>query len=195
MNTHDLTIAIKHEAERLGFDHCRIVPIGAAPHADFFDGWLGLGRAGEMAYLAQHREKRRFPARLADPDMGEFRSLIVLAVNYHQFDLPPALRDDPSRGLIAAYAWGDDYHELIRPRLVELDASIRKSTGRQTPGKCLVDTGPVLERDWAQAAGIGFTGKNCCTIHAQEGSWLLLATVLVPEALAYDPWMEFTGGD
>ena len=133
------------------------------------------------------RTKRRRPDLLAEGEAGPFRSLIVLAVDYHQFDLPPALRDDPSRGLIASYAWGDDYHEIIRPLLYDLDGFIRSRTGRTTLGKCLVDTGPVLERDWAHVAGIGFTGKNCCTIDPAAGSWLLLATVLVPETLTYAP--------
>ena len=101
--------------------------------------------------------------------------------------MPATVRDDPSRGIIASYAWGDDYHELIRPRLYELDAFIRTQTGRNTVGKCLVDTGPVLERDWAQQAGIGFMGKNCCTIASQSGSWLLLASLIIPEELSYDP--------
>jgi epoxyqueuosine reductase len=183
----DLTTTIKQMASELGFDHCRITPVGEAPHADFFDGWLAAGRAGEMHYLARHVEKRRNPARLAEAGLPPFRSLIVLAVNHHQFDLPAAIRTDPSRGLIASYAWGDDYHEIIRPLLYEVDGAIRQRSGRTTPGKCLVDTGPVLERDWAQRAGVGFTGKNCCTIHPIDGSWLLLATILVPEVLNYDP--------
>ncbi|MFO7633256.1 MAG: tRNA epoxyqueuosine(34) reductase QueG, partial [Caldilinea sp.] len=132
--------------------------------------------------LDRNREKRRFPALLAEPSTPPFQTMIVLGVNYHQFDLPPEVRDDPRRGVIASYAWGDDYHEIIRPLLYELDAFIRAQTGRASLGKCLVDTGPVLERDWA-AAGIGFTGKNCCTIHPLVGSWLLLAVVLVPEKL------------
>jgi len=183
----NLTSAIKQMAQHLGFDACRILPIGPAPHADFFVAWLAQKHSGEMTYLERHVEKRRAPHLLADEEQPAFHSLIVLAVNYHQFDLPPAVRDEPSRGLIAAYAWGDDYHELIRPRVYELDGFIRTQTGRTTPGKCLVDTGPVLERDWAHQAGIGFTGKNCCTIHPADGSWLLLATILVPEVLVYDP--------
>jgi epoxyqueuosine reductase len=139
-----------------------------------------------MAYLARFVEKRRTPQLLAEGDQP-FRSLIVLAVDYQQGMLPPAILNDPSRGIIASYAWGDDYHEIIRPLLYELDAFIRKQTGRLTLGKGLVDTGPVLERDWAHRAGIGFTGKNCCTIHPQLGSWLFLATLLVPEVLHYDP--------
>ncbi len=181
-----LASAIKREARRLGFDHCRILPVGQAPHADLFTAWVAQGRAGEMAYLERNLDARRQPALLVASDVPVPRSLIVLAVDYHQFDLPSALRDDPSRGIIASYAWADDYHAIIRPLLYELDAFVRTQTGRTTPGKCLVDTGPVLERDWAHQAGIGFTGKNCCTIHPQAGSWLLLATLLLPEILDYD---------
>lgn len=186
-STARLTAAIKQEASRLGFDLCRVLPLTTAPHADFFDQWVAAGRTGEMTYLERNREKRRDPQLLVEAGLPEARSLIVLGVNYSQFALPPSLRDDPSRGLIASYAWGDDYHEIIRPALYELDAFIRTQTGRTTPGKCLVDTGPVLERDWAQRAGLGFVGKNTCLIHPQLGSWLLLATILIPEPLAYDP--------
>jgi epoxyqueuosine reductase len=182
----NLATLIKREAHRLGSDLCRIVPVAQAAHGEFYRNWLELGRAGEMGYLERNVEKRENPALLAEH--GEpFRSLIVLGVDYHRFDLPPALRDDPSRGIIASYAWGDDYHEIIRPLLHELDGFIRGQTGRTDLGKGLVDTGPVLERDWAMQAGLGFTGKNCCTIHPTQGSWLFLATLLVPEALPPDP--------
>ncbi|MEZ4708502.1 MAG: DUF1730 domain-containing protein [Caldilineaceae bacterium] len=191
MTTHaNLSARIKHAAHDLGFDLCRILPITPAtqaPHAAFFETWLELGRAGEMHYLARHQAKRRAPDLLAEPGAPPYRSLIVLGVDYHQFDLDPAIRNDPSRGLIASYAWGDDYHDIIRPLLYELDAALCQWSGRTTHGKCLVDTGPVLERDWAHAAGLGFTGKNCCTIHPSRGSWLFLAVILVPEVLAYDP--------
>ncbi len=140
-----------------------------------------------MEYLARQPALRRSPVLLAAPGTPPLRSLLALTVDYHQFELPPAVLADPGRGIIARYAWGDDYHDLIRPLLFALDAFIRAQTGRQTLGKCLVDTGPVLERDWAQAAGVGFAGKNCCTIAPGEGSWLLLATVLVPELLPPDP--------
>ena len=186
MSDRVLSTAVKREARRLGFDFCRIVSVEEAAHADFYVDWLGLGRAGEMAYLARNVEKRRNPALLAEVG-APFRSLIVLGVDYHRFDLAPHILADPARGIIARYAWGDDYHEIIRPLLYALDGFVRAQTGRSTPGKGLVDTGPVLERDWAQRAGVGFTGKNCCTIHAQQGSWLLLATLLVPEQLACDP--------
>ncbi|MBX3050113.1 MAG: DUF1730 domain-containing protein [Caldilineaceae bacterium] len=182
----ELAARIKREAARLGSDLCRIVSVGRATHGEFYQRWLELGRAGEMGYLERNVEKRENPALLAE-EGDPFRSLIVLGFDYHRFDLSPALRDDPSRGIVASYAWGDDYHEIIRPLLYELDAFIRAQTGRASLGKGLVDTGPVLERDWAMQAGLGFTGKNCCTIHPERGSWLILATLLVPEALPPDP--------
>ncbi len=182
-----LHLAIKEEAVRLGFDLCRILPITTAPHIDFFEAWIGADRAGEMGYLARNLAKRRDPRRLVATDQPTPATMIVLGVNHHQFDLPPTVRADPSRGLIASYAWGDDYHELIRPQLFALDHFICTRSGRTTQGKCLVDTGPVLERDWAQQAGIGFVGKNCCLIHPTLGSWLLLATILIPETPTPDP--------
>jgi epoxyqueuosine reductase len=190
MTAQTLAHTVKETAAHLGFDFCRIIQIGpgtAAPHADFFERWLDLGRVGEMGYLARHGKKRRLPALLAEETEASFHSMIVLGVDYHRFDLPPEVLDDPSRGIIARYAWGDDYHEIIRPLLYELDGAIRKISGRSAQGKGLVDTGPVLERDWAMQAGLGFTGKNCCTIHPGMGSWLLLATLLIPEEVAPDP--------
>ncbi len=181
-----LSESIRRQALALGFDHCHFTAVGEAAHADFFEQWVELGRPGEMGYLTRNQEKRRRPALLAE-DGIVYRTLVVLAVNYHQFELPPALRDDPSRGIIASYAWGGDYHEIVRPLLHQLDAFIAEASGRTTRGKCLVDTGPVLERDWAAHAGIGFIGKNCCTIRPVEGSWHFLATILIPETLVYDP--------
>ena len=186
MHSSALTAEIKAKAITLGFDHCRVVPVTSTRHADFFEEWLTAGNNGEMAYLRRNRDKRRWPTRLADEQAPPFRSIIVVGVNHFQFALSETVRDDPGRGLIASYAWGDDYHEIIRPQLYALDSFIRGQTGRKAQGKCLVDTGPVLERDWAMESGLGFIGKNCCIIHPGDGSWLLLATILIPEELDYD---------
>jgi epoxyqueuosine reductase len=181
-----LSTRIKHKARQLGFDLCRIIPVGEAPHFDFLTAWLERGNAGEMAYLLRNQDKRRHPATLASANQHRLRTMIVLAVDYSQVELPAEILADPSRGIIAAYARGEDYHELIRPLLYELDAFIAAESGRSVPGKCLVDSAPLLERDWAQLAGIGFIGKNCCVIHPRLGSCLLLASVLVPEEIDYD---------
>lgn len=182
-----LAFQIKQKAAQLGFDLCRIVPVGEAPHFDFFAAWLARGNAGEMAYLLRNQEKRRFPAALASANQHRLRTMIALAVDYRQAELPLETLADPSKGIIAAYARGEDYHELIRPLLYDLDRFIAVQTGRTVPGKCLVDSAPLLERDWTQLAMIGFIGKNCCIIHPRLGSWLLLASVLVPEEIDPDP--------
>jgi len=174
---------VRAEALRLGFALCGFAPAGSALHADFFDGWLDAGRAGEMHYLERSRLLRRDPALLVGPGRAPVRTLILLAARYPISTLPPAVRDDPARGLLAAYAWGDDYHDVLRPRLHNIDAFLRAQTGRSTLAKGLVDSGPLLERDWAQVAGLGFFGKNCCIIHPELGSWLLLAALLVPEEI------------
>ncbi len=182
-----ISALVKQKAHQLGFDLSRIIALAEAPHFDFFQAWLERGCAGEMGYLQRYLDKRRRPALLASAGQPPLRTMIVLAVDYHQTELPYEILGDPSRGVIAAYARGADYHELIRPLLPELDVEIAAWSGRRTPGKCLVDSGPVLERDWAQLAGLGFIGKNCCVIHPRLGSWLLLASVLVPEGIEADP--------
>ncbi len=188
MRAEALRETIRHRAWELGFDACGFVAADQPPHAPFFLRWLEAGRAGEMAYLARYQAQRLDPSRLALAQGGPpLRTGIVLAVDYGQAALPREVLTDPSRGIVASYAWGEDYHDLIRPLLHELDGFIRDHTGRTVRGKALVDTGPVLERDWAQVAGIGFLGKNCCTIRPGQGSWLFLATLWIPEVLPPDP--------
>jgi epoxyqueuosine reductase len=171
-------------ARDLGFDFCHVAPAERATHATFFERWIEAGTAGEMAYLEANAGKRVDPRRVESD--APTRTVIVLGVDYRQFDLAPEIQNDPSRGLIARYAWGDDYHLLMRPQLIALDRALAALTRRTARGRAFVDTGPVLERDWAQRAGLGFTGKNCCTIHPQAGSWLFLAALLVPELIEDD---------
>ena len=108
--------------------------------------------------------------------------MIVLAVNYNPGPPPPGWHD-PTHGRIARYAWAADYHDVLKPRLYALDAFIRQRTGRTTQGKACVDTAPLLERDFAEQAGLGFSGRNTCLITPGLGSWTFLAALLVPEAL------------
>ncbi len=166
----------------LGFDRAGIVPVGPPMHAAAFAAWLTAGYGGEMAYLADRAVERLDPAAW----LGAASSLILLALNYNPGPPPPTWRD-PAWGRFARYAWAADYHDIIKRRLYALDAFIRPRTGRTTPGKACVDTAPLLERDFAAQAGLGFIGRNTCLITPGLGSWTFLAALAVPEPLNEHP--------
>jgi epoxyqueuosine reductase len=166
-------------AREIGFDSCRIAACGAAPHAAAFRNWLDEGGHGEMGYMARGEEKRCDPQKV----LPDARSIVVLALNYFHGD-PKAGDDTPAAtGRIARYAWGDDYHDLIETKLDKIDEFLREFGGQQ---KCYVDTGPVLERDHAAQAGIGWHGKSTMLIDERLGTWFFLAEVLTTLELAPD---------
>jgi len=171
------------QALALGFDLAGIVPVGPPRHgaAIAFTDWLAAGHDGEMAYLAARVAERLDPAIW----LPNARSLILLVANYNPGAPPPAWRD-PAYGRIARYAWTADYHDVLKPRLYALDAFIRERTGRTALGKACVDTAPLLERDFAEQAGLGFIGRNTCLITPGLGSWTFLAALAVPEELTTD---------
>ena len=178
----NLTERIKARAIELGFDLVGIAPAGVAPHAKEYADWVAAGMMGEMAYMARDPERRSDLRRV----LPNARSVIVVGLSYYTIDLPDDIKHDPSRGLIARYAWGVDYHEVMTPRLEELAQFVREEsrrTGIPMPveTKVYVDTGPVLERDWAQLAGLGFVGKNTCVINPHMGSWLFLGVVITDD--------------
>jgi epoxyqueuosine reductase len=168
---------IAAHAHGLGFDLMAITPVALPAHVDRYHDWLDKGHHGGMAYLA-HPEAL---ARRADPKriLPGVRSVLAVAVNYHTRPLPPELRDDPERGVVASYAWGDDYHDLLMPRLDQLAAFIEAEMGEAFAYRSYVDTGPILERDLAARAGLGFVGKNTNLIHPCLGSWLFLGELLL----------------
>jgi epoxyqueuosine reductase len=162
-----------------GFQAAAIVPVSAPIHADAFSRWLDAGYQGAMAYLTAHAALRLDPTALA-PDA---RSMLVALAAYHPGP-PPAGWNDPARGRIARYAWSRDYHADLKARMFRVDAFLRERTGRAALGRACVDTAPVLERDLAEGAGLGFTGRNTCLITPRSGSWNFIATLFVPEVLA-----------
>jgi epoxyqueuosine reductase len=162
-------------AKTLGFDLCRVARCETPPHAEEFVQWLGKGHAGEMDWLSRNRERRTDP-QLVLPGA---QSVIVLAMNYFK-----AGNQKPGNGKIARYAWGDDYHEIIKKKLCVLDGFLRGHGGVQ---KCYVDTGPVLERDFAALAGIGWHGKSTMLISRELGTWFFLAEILTTLVLPADP--------
>jgi epoxyqueuosine reductase len=111
------------------------------------------------------------------------RSVVTVAANYHTLPLPAEVRDDPSQGIVASYAWGQDYHDLLLARLRQLASSLSAlgsaETGTKSHYRAYVDTGPILERELAARAGLGFVGRNTNLIHPRFGSWLFLAESLL----------------
>ncbi len=174
-------------ARSLGFDLAGIVPIGPPERGAIFADWLAAGSQGEMAYLAARAAERMAPA----ARLPTARSLILLAANYHPGPAPIGW-PDPARGRFARYSWPADYHDVIKPRLYALDAFIREQTGRTALGKVCVDSAPLLERDFAAQAGLGFIGRNTCLITPGVGSWTFLAALAVPEDLT--PFRHREGG-
>ncbi len=164
---------IKAQSFGLGFDLVGITTLGPADTAGAFDAWIERGYAGEMAYMARTAEKRR-DSRLPLPGM---RSAIVVAMSYGG--------DQPS-GPVARYARGDDYHDVMFERLNALHGWINAQIGRDVGGKAYVDTGPILERDLARRAGLGWFGKNTTLINPRGGSFFFLGSLLLDLELEAD---------
>jgi epoxyqueuosine reductase len=172
-----LVTTIQAEARRLGLGLVGVVPAEPPATAGHYRDWLDRGYHGHMAYLARPDAVAR-RADLARTLPG-VRSVLAVGVNYHTRPLAPALAGDPSRGLVASYAWGDDYHEVIVPRLEALAGFLAAATGGTVAHRAYTDTGPVLERDLAARAGLGFVGRNTNLIHPRLGSWLFLGELLL----------------
>jgi epoxyqueuosine reductase len=168
---------IKAQGYALGFDLVGITTLGEASTANAFDDWLERGYAGEMSYMSRTAEKRR-DSRL--PYDGATRAIVV-AMNYGG--------REPS-GPVARYARGDDYHDLMLERLDQLHRWIETQTGRPVHGKSYVDTGPLLERDLARRAGLGWFGKNTMLINPRAGSYFFLGALLVDLELEVDEPFE-----
>ena len=169
----DIEGRVKARARELGFDLVGIATLGEVETAHHFDEWISAGYAGEMGYLERGAEKRRDTRR---PFEG-VRSAVVVAMNYG--GTQPA-------GPVARYARGDDYHDLMIDRLNELHRWIEGATGRPVRGKPYVDTGPILERDLARRAGLGWFGKNTNLINPELGSFFFLGELLLDLELRAD---------
>jgi epoxyqueuosine reductase len=167
-------------ASELGFDSCRIARCEAPRHAHEFHDWLRDGAAGEMQWMERSKEKRQDPQSV----LPGARSVIVFALNYWQGE---EIRRSETAATkyprIARYAWGDDYHEVIEKKLAVIDKLLREHGGKQ---KCYVDTGPVLERDYAAEAGIGWHGKSTMLVDARLGTWFFLGEILTTIELSPD---------
>jgi epoxyqueuosine reductase len=169
-----LTEAIKAQALTLGFDLVAVGPADPPEHADSFRRWIDAGHAGTMGYLERRLPERVDPRRV----LADARSVVTVALNYHQGE-----SQDASWKAVARYAWGRDYHDVMTPRLEALARFIDEAAGAR--GKCYVDTGPLLERDLAARAGLGWVGKNTMLLNPALGSWFFIGVLLTTAELVY----------
>jgi epoxyqueuosine reductase len=197
MNAAEKAEWIYRQARGVGFDLCGIAPaVTATTQASaetaldetfeelvHLPEWLARGYAGEMNYLS---DPRRGDPRLV---LDGARSLIVVALNYnaglpYSMEVPVTGGDDAPRGWISRYAWGDDYHEVLREKLEAVVAAMREQFAEPFEARAYVDTGPIIERIAAKYAGLGWLAKNTCLINEGVGSWLFLGVIVTTVDLA-----------
>ncbi len=183
MNAAARTEWIVSKARSLGFDLCGVAPASAFEELERLPEWLARGYAGEMNYL--HDARRANPA-LA---LAGAQSVVVVALNYRtaepfSTEVPATDSSAAPRGWISRYAWGDDYHEVLRAKLDELVAAMRAEFREAFGARAYVDTGPVVERVAAHHAGLGWLAKNTMLINEQLGSWIFLGAILTTLELA-----------
>jgi epoxyqueuosine reductase len=185
--TRALRQAIEQQAERLGFQLVGVTSPDPPLHIDTYRSWLASSFHGEMGYLATERARQR----RADPRqiLPECRSILVLGLRYPSTltnSHPVSPESSSLLGRVASYAWGADYHDVLADRLSALVAFIETQVGGPLPNRWYTDTGPILERDLAQRAGLGWVGKNTCLIHPRQGSYFFLAEILLGLDLELD---------
>ena len=180
----NLAEEVKNKARELGFDLVGITGAEPSAFAEEYREWVAQGYAGEMEYLTRNLHRRLDPRDL----LPDARSIVVVGMNYYT-DLdegpvtPPA---DPERAVFARYARGDDYHDVMTVRLRELLAFLKMQAGKGAEGRVYVDAGPLLEREVARRAGLGWFGKNTMLINTRRGSYFFLGEIVTNVALEAD---------
>ena len=179
MTPTEITANVKRRAKSLGFQLSGVCPAVRPAGSERLDQWLAAGYAGEMDYIAERRQAYDHPKHVLEG----VRSIVMLGMHYRSAEPSKATA---GQGRVSRYAWGSsDYHDVIRDRLHELADFLKEiSPGAKTRG--VVDTAPLLERDFAQLAGLGWVGKNTLVISPQEGSYFFLAALLTDAVLRYD---------
>ena len=180
-----LTAEAKRAAYALGFDLVAVSPAGPAEEDRArYEEWVREGNAAGMAYMERERPRRWDPRDL----LPEARSVVTFAVNF--FSGAPRVEPRRGCGRVARYAWGKDYHEVVRERLERWTESLRELAGASVRAKILVDSSPLLERAFARAGGLGFVGKNTLLISRKLGSFVFLAEVLTDLELEPDSYVS-----
>ncbi len=179
---------LRREARRLGIRQVGVTTPEPSKHMGFLREWTARGFHGEMGYLARpDATGRRADLRATMPDV---RSVVVVAQEYFQDD-PPGVPEDPARGVVARYARGVDYHKVLKTRLQDLLAWLRREARERglapdVQGLAYVDTGPILERELGRRGGLGWLGKNTMLIHPRHGSYSFLGILLLDLPLPVD---------
>lgn len=176
--TNQHTSFIKQKASELGFSFCGISKATfLEQEAKTLEAWLNKGMHGQMAYMANHFDKRLDPRKLVDGA----QSVISLMYNYYS----TKKQNDTSAPKLSKYAYGDDYHIVIKEKLNQLLLEINDHIG-QVNGRAFVDSAPIMERAWALKSGIGWMGKNSNIIHKGSGSFFFLSELIIDLPLEYD---------
>lgn len=177
MNLSETIVSIAKQ--ELDFALVGIIPAEPAQTFNQYTSWLDHGYAGTMEWMhSDGRQEKRSNIRNVFP---EAKTVITLGYSYYSNDLPAEIVNDPSRGIFARYAWGKDYHKILKRKLEHLIVRIEETVGHDINAKAYVDTGPILERDLAQRAGLGFIGNNSLLINSRLGSYLFLSEILLDE--------------
>lgn len=185
MNKHQLSAFIKRESHLLGFDACGISKAEKLDaEAIALENWLNQNYHGQMAYMANHFDKRIDPRLLVDGA----KSVISFSFNYFN-----EVKQPDGAPKLAMYALGQDYHDVVKAKLQKLLSLIKAQVG-EISARCFVDSAPVLERAWAQRSGIGWQGKNTNLLTKRRGSYFFLAEIILDLELEYDsPVKDYCG--
>ena len=173
--------SIRQRALELGFDDCRFTSAAPPTSAEQFQSWIAKKNHGEMHWLERNAEKRIDPQKV----LPGAKSVVVLAVSY-QIENPKHGTPEPKAGVVARYAQFADYHDVLAEKLKLLAEFVNQLGGEETRSLWYVDTGPLLERDLAQRAGLGFVGKHTNLISRQLGNWIFLSEIITTIELEPD---------
>lgn len=176
---------IKQEAKRLGFDFCGISKAEfLEEEAPRLEAWLNSNKHGKMEYMENHFDKRLNPTLLVD----DAKSVVSLLYNYY-----PSQTQNTEAPKISKYAYGKDYHEVIKEKLNEFLHTLKEKIG-DVNGRAFVDSAPVLDKAWAKKSGLGWIGKNANLINKQQGSFFFIAELIIDLELVYDgPINDYCG--
>lgn len=178
-----LASRIKEQAHALGFELAGIAPAADADGFAHLQDWLAQGHAGEMEYMTRHADAHRHPAAI----LPTVRSVVMVGINYKQ--TADSRQQAANTGRVSCYAGGLDYHDVLRDKLKALLAWIQKQA-LGTRGRAVIDTAPLLERDFARRAGLGWFGKNTMLIDKRVGSYFFLGALLLDLELPADEPFE-----